>query len=357
VVHAQHDVPLAPLTTLRIGGPARRLVHASSEEELVALIREADADAEPLLLLAGGSNVVVADEGFEGTVVLVATRGVRIDEKDDGGALVRVAAGENWDALVERLVGEGLAGVECLAGIPGSVGATPIQNVGAYGQEVAATLVSVRVLDRHTGEVVELPAADCGLSYRSSRFKRSGRHAVLEVALSLERSPDSAPVAYAELARMLGVRGGDRVPLADARAAVLELRRGKGMVLDAADHDTWSAGSFFTNPLLTREDFGELEQRVHERLGDELVTPRFPEPDGRIKTSAAWLIERCGFARGDSRGPVAISGKHALALTNRGGGTARELVGFAREIAAGVRGELGVHLEPEPVLVGIPWQA
>ena len=185
MAQAQHDVPLAPLTTLRIGGPARRLVSAASEEELVALVRAADTEGEPLLLLAGGSNVVIADEGFDGTVVHVATRGVRIDTQEDGGALVTAAAGEDWDALVERLVGEGLAGVECLAGIPGSVGATPIQNVGAYGQEVAETLVSVRVLDRHTGEVIELPAADCGLSYRSSRFKRSGRHTVLEVALSL----------------------------------------------------------------------------------------------------------------------------------------------------------------------------
>jgi UDP-N-acetylmuramate dehydrogenase len=354
VATAQSDVSLAPLTTLRLGGSARSLVTASTTDELVEAVHAADAASEPLLVLAGGSNVVIADEGFDGTVVRIATSGVRIDDAGEGRARVRVAAGEDWDALVALLVGDGFAGIECLAGIPGSVGATPIQNVGAYGQEVSATLESVRVLDRSSGEIGELAAADCGLRYRSSRFKRSDRHVVLEVAFVLERSPRSQPIAYAELARSLGVTTGDRVPLAAAREAVLALRRGKGMVLDPADHDTWSAGSFFTNPVLSPDAFEAFEERVRERLGNDGSPPRFGA-DGDVKTSAAWLIERAGFSRGDRRGEIAISGKHALALTNRGGGTARGLVAFATEIAQRVESQFGVLLEPEPVLVGLEW--
>jgi UDP-N-acetylmuramate dehydrogenase len=354
VATAQSDVSLAALTTLRLGGPASRLLTATSPDELVDAVRAADAASEPVLVLAGGSNVVVADEGFDGTVVRVATSGVRIDDAGDGRARVRVAAGEDWDALVARLVGEGFAGVECLAGIPGTVGATPIQNVGAYGQEVSETLESVRVLERASGDVLQLAAADCGLRYRSSRFKRSDRHVVLEVSFILERSPLSQPIAYAELARSLGVAAGERVPLAAAREAVLALRRGKGMVLDAADHDTWSAGSFFTNPVLAPDAFETLEQRVRERIGSDGSPPRFGA-GGDVKTSAAWLIERAGFSRGDRRGEIAISGKHALAITNRGGGTARDLVAFATEIARRVDSEFGVRLEPEPVLVGLDW--
>jgi UDP-N-acetylmuramate dehydrogenase len=296
---------------------------------------------------------VIADAGFEGTVVRVVTSGVRIEDAGGGRARVTVAAGEDWDALVARLVADGFAGVECLAGIPGSVGATPIQNVGAYGQEVSAMLESVLVLDRPSGETVELAAADCGLRYRSSRFKRSDRHVVLEVRFVVEHSPLSQPIGYAELARSLGVSTGDRVPLAAARDAVLELRRGKGMVLDAADHDTWSAGSFFTNPVLSAAAFEELERRVIEHGGDG-SPPRFGGDTG-VKTSAAWLIERSGFARGDRRGEIAISGKHALALTNRGGGTSHDLLAFATEIAQRVQAEFGVLLEPEPVLVGLDW--
>jgi UDP-N-acetylmuramate dehydrogenase len=349
---------LSELTTLRLGGAAGTLVEARDEPALVAAVREADRNGEPLLVLAGGSNVVVADAGFPGTVVRVATRGVVRTEESDGRVGLEVQAGEPWDPLVEACVREGLAGVECLSGIPGSVGATPIQNVGAYGQEVSETIRSVRVLDRERDVVEDLPAAACGFTYRSSAFKRTpGRWVVLRVTVVLERSPLSAPVRYAELARRLGVALGERAPLADVRAAVLALRRGKGMVIDPGDPDSVSAGSFFTNPVLDAAAFAALERRAAERLGDGARPPAFPEPDGRVKTSAAWLIERAGFRRGDGdpRG-IAISSKHTLALTNRGAGSTADLVALAREIAGGVRAAFGVDLVPEPVFVGHAWE-
>jgi UDP-N-acetylmuramate dehydrogenase len=349
--------PLAPLTTLRLGGPAARLVEAGDERAVVAAVREADAAGEPLLVLAGGSNVVVADEGFPGVVVLVRSRGVTRREAGDARVELTAQAGEPWDPFVAGCVEGGLAGVECLSGIPGSTGATPIQNVGAYGQEVAETIVRVRALDRRSGRVEELPAAACGFGYRTSRFKRTpDRWVVLAVTFALERSPLSRPIRYPELARALGVATGERAPLAAVRDAVLALRRRKGMVIDPGDPDTTSAGSFFTNPRLDPEAFARLEARVRERLGPDARPPRFPQPDGTIKTSAAWLIERAGFARGhgDPAG-VAISGKHTLALTNRGAGTTAALVALAREVAAGVHEAFGVELTPEPVFVGHLW--
>jgi UDP-N-acetylmuramate dehydrogenase len=352
---------LSELTTLRLGGPAARLVEAADADAVVDEVRRADRAGEPLLVLAGGSNVVVADEGFPGTVLHVASRGIERRDGPDGRVLLEVAAGEPWDPFVARCVGDGLAGVECLSGIPGSVGATPIQNVGAYGQEVAETVLSVRVLDRERDEVTELAAAACGFTYRSSAFKRTpGRWVVLAVTFALEPSGRSAPIRYAELARRLGVQIGDRAPLADVREAVLALRRGKGMVVDAADPDSVSAGSFFTNPVLAADAFAALERRVAARLGDGVRPPAFPEPGagGAVKTSAAWLIERAGFTRGHGDpGGIAISDKHTLALTNRGGGTTAELVALAREIAGGVREAFGVELVPEPVFVGHRWTA
>jgi UDP-N-acetylmuramate dehydrogenase len=348
---------LRDLTTLRLGGPAGRLVEASEEDSVVDAVRRADRAGEPLLVLAGGSNVVVADDGFPGTVLRIATRGIARTEAPDGRVLLEVQAGEPWDPLVARCVAEGLAGVECLGGIPGSVGATPIQNVGAYGQEVAETIRSVRVLDRRNDTVAELDPAACGFTYRSSAFKRTpGRWVVLAVTFALAHSELSAPIRYAELARRLGVELGARAPLRDVREAVLALRRGKGMVIDPADPDSVSAGSFFTNPILDAGAFAALERRVAERLGDGVRPPAFPEPDGRVKTSAAWLIERAGFHRGhgDPR-TIAISGKHTLALTNRGAGTTADLVALAREIAGGVRERFGVDLVPEPVFVGHEW--
>ncbi len=346
--------PLSALTTLRLGGPAGRLITAGTEEELIGAVRDADAAGEPLLVLAGGSNVVVADEGFPGTVVRVGTRGIAHAEADGLGVL-EVQAGEPWEAVVDAAQALGLAGVECLTGIPGSTGATPIQNVGAYGQEVATTVAAVRVLDRATGAVERLEPEACGFRYRASVFRGDDRRVVLAVTFALERSATSQPIAYAELAAALGVRVGDRVPAAAAREAVLALRRGKGMVIDPADPDSVSAGSFFTNPVLEPQAFAALRQRVAERLGEGVAPPRFPTADGTIKTSAAWLIERAGFKRGDARGPVAISAKHTLALVNRGGATTAQLVALAREIAAGVEEAFGVALRPEPVFVGHDW--
>jgi UDP-N-acetylmuramate dehydrogenase len=336
-------VALAPLTTLKLGGPAARLVEARTEAEVAEAVRSA---YEPLLVLAGGSNVVIADEGFPGTVVHVLTRGV---ERDD--ARLTVQAGEPWDELVADCVERGLQGFECLSGIPGSVGATPIQNVGAYGQEVAETVESVRVLDRASGRIEELPAADCGFSYRSSVFKYRERRVVLSVTFRLRDRPESGPMRYAELARKLDVPVGATAPLAEVREAVLDLRRGKGMVIDPDDPDSVSAGSFFTNPILEPDAFAALESRT----GPGLRPPAFPEPDGRVKTSAAWLIERAGFSRGYGHGRVGISTKHTLALVNRGGGTTAELMALARDIADGVQAAFGIALHPEPVLVGHDW--
>jgi len=350
---------LSELTTLRLGGPAARMVDATSEEELVSLVRAADADGEPLLVLAGGSNVVVADEGFAGTVVRVATRGVEQLERSDGRIWLDVQAGEEWDALVAMCVDSDLGGIEALSGIPGSVGATPIQNVGAYGQEVADVIAAVHALDRVSGEIHALEVEECMFDYRSSVFKRDpGRWVVLRVGFAFEPGDESAPVRYAELARRLRIDEGERAPLADVRAAVLELRRGKGMVLDAADPDTVSAGSFFTNPILREHEFAQFAARAAERLGPEAVPPSWPAGQHRyVKTSAAWLIERAGFTRGyGDPGGIAISSKHTLALTNRGAGTTAELVALAREIAGGVRDAFGVELVPEPVLVGLEWE-
>jgi UDP-N-acetylmuramate dehydrogenase len=350
--------PLSELTTLRLGGPARRFVRAASEQELVEIVRAADGAGEPLLVLAGGSNVVVADEGFDGTVVQVATRGIERMELRDGRIRLDVAAGEDWDALVAACVAGGLAGVEALSGIPGSAGATPIQNVGAYGQEVADVVVAVRALDRATGEVHALDQEACLFDYRSSVLKRDpGRWVVLRVSFALERSALSEPVRYAELARRLRIAPGASAPLAHVRAAVLELRRGKGMVLDPEDPDSVSAGSFFTNPVLREQAFAELRERVADRLGPDAAPPAWPTGDRSVKTSAAWLIERADFARGHGNPDgIAISSKHTLALTNRGNGTTAELVALAREIATGVRDAFGVRLVPEPVFVGCSWE-
>ena len=341
-MRVEYDVPLAPLTTLRLGGPARRMVTAEAEPEILAGLRAADAVAAPLLVLGGGSNLVVPDAGFDGTVLRIATRGVSAQVDSCSGATVTVAAGEPWDDLVERAVAESWAGVEALAGIPGLTGATPIQNVGAYGQDVSQTVARVRTYDRVTARVRTFAAADCAFTYRHSRFKGSPRWVVLDVTFQLRVGALGEPVCYAELARRLGVPLGARAPLADVRAAVLELRRGKGMVLDPADHDTWSAGSFFTNPVLPAEQAATLPPE----------TPRWPEPDGRVKVSAAWLIERAGFGKGYGAGPVSLSTKHTLALTNRGGATTAQLLALAREVRDGVEAAHGIRLVNEPVLVG-----
>ena len=330
---------LAELTTLRVGGPAQQFLVAESETDLIAAVRAADAAGTPILILGGGSNVVVSDAEVPGTVVLVRTRGVDASVDGCAGAWVSVAAGEPWDELVARAVAEEWSGIEALSGIPGLTGATPIQNVGAYGQEVAQTIARVRAYDRIAGDVVILPAGECGFGYRTSRFKAEpGRYIVLSVEFQLPLGSLSAPIGYAELAARLGVEVGARVPAAEVRTAVLDLRRGKGMVLDPADHDTWSVGSFFTNPLVS----GELPAGA----------PRWPQPDGSTKSSAAWLVEQAGFDRGFTLdGRAALSSKHTLAITNRGGATSDDVVRLARTIRDGVRDRFGIDLEPEPTLI------
>ena len=342
---------LADFTTLRLGGPARGFVRAGTEDELIDAVRSADAAGEPVLILGGGSNLVVSDEGFDGTVVQVATRGVT---RDGGPGVLTAAAGEDWDAVVARSVAEGLAGLECLSGIPGLTGATPIQNVGAYGQEVSETITGVRVYDRVTGDVLEIPNDLCDFAYRTSRFRGSGRFVVLSVTFRLAVQVLSAPVRYAELAATLGVPTGGQVESAEARAAVIELRQRKGMVIDPADPDTRSAGSFFVNPVLDAPALAAVEAAARARCGPQTRVPRFEAGDGLVKVPAAWLIEHAGFGKGYNPGDGArISAKHTLALVNAGTASTAALLALAREIRDGVRDAFGVSLAPEPVLVGV----
>ena len=358
---------LADLTTLRVGGPIAEYVRVSTTDALVDAVAAADAAGGPLLVVGGGSNLLASDAPFEGTVVDVQPFGEVasiIHEDPAGSAVVRAGAGTVWDAFVSWTLSQGLSGVEALSGIPGTVGASPVQNVGAYGHEVAETIESVEAYDRLTGIVVRLAPSDLGFAYRSSAIKRSvgqpglgerpwgptGRWVVLSVDFRLERSALSAPVMYAELARRLGVEAGSRADASMVRSTVLELRRGKGMVLDPADHDTWSAGSFFTNPILP-EAVAALPEGA----------PRFSAGEGLVKTSAAWLIDHAGCGRGfhlpEAGDPprASLSTKHVLALTNRGGATGADIEALARAVRERVFEAFGVNLVPEPVTVGIAW--
>jgi UDP-N-acetylmuramate dehydrogenase len=337
---------LAVHTTLHLGGAARRVVQATDEQEIMQIVRDADRAQEPILILAGGSNLVIGDDGFDGTALLLSTRGISA-ARDGDHIRVTVAAGEPWDAMVARSIEEKWSGLECLSGIPGSTGATPIQNVGAYGQEVAERIASVRAWDRETGNVVTMLPAECRFGYRTSVFKHVDRWVVLSVDFRLTRSEGSAPIRYAELARALDVEAGDLAGATEVRDAVLRLRRSKGMVLDPADPDTASAGSFFTNPVLSASAYAAFAVRA-SAIGP---VPAWPERDGGMKISAAWLIEKAGFSKGYGHGGVSISTKHTLALTNRGDGTTAQLLDLAREIRAGVDDRFGVELHPEPVLV------
>jgi UDP-N-acetylmuramate dehydrogenase len=329
---------LADLTTLGVGGSVDRLVEVGTEDELVSAVRAADDAGRPLLVLGGGSNLVAPDDGWPGDVVAVRTRGLRF-RSTTRAVEVEVQAGEVWDDLVAATVAEGLAGMEALAGIPGSTGATPVQNVGAYGQEVAQTITAVRVYDRAARRQRVLRPADLGFAYRDSRLKQQpGQLVVLTVSFALVPGRQSRPVGYAELATKLGLQVGETAPLADVRAAVLELRRGKGMVWDPADPDSRSAGSFFTNPVVPASAAVE-------------DCPSWPAGPDRVKLSAAWLVQHAGFARGTREGRVGISAKHTLALTTEPGATAEELMAFAEKVVAGVQERFGVTLVPEPTAV------
>ncbi|WP_423263367.1 UDP-N-acetylmuramate dehydrogenase [Frondihabitans sp. 4ASC-45] len=361
----------AELTTMQVGGSPDRLIVATTHDELLAAAREAFSSLEPWFVLGGGSNLVVSDEGFPGTVIQVATRGVEVVSETSDTVTIRVAAGEPWDSLVEQTVSNGWAGFEALSGVPGSTGAAPVQNIGAYGQEISETVVSVDFLDAESLEFVRIPRANLGLDYRTSVFKASGPDpragVVTSVEFQLSRGGGlSEPIAFPQLAQALGVELGERVPLADVRARVLELRASKGMVLDPTDRDTASSGSFFTNPIVSRRALEAIpadaprwetvpEARdVAVPLGEQPAPPP-PIVEGGIKLSAAWLIEHAGVPRG-FRLPgsgAAISSKHTLAITNLGGATAAEVGELARYVQSRVSAEFGVELQPEPILLGV----
>jgi UDP-N-acetylmuramate dehydrogenase len=332
------DVPLAPLTTLRIGPVARRLITCSSTEQIVEVLRASD----DVLVLAGGSNVVLADDLTDLTVVLLSNTEITVADN-----IVRAEAGAVWDDVVVTSLAHGLGGLECLSGIPGSAGATPVQNVGAYGAEVADTIRRVRLLDRRTGEDHWVAPDALQFGYRTSILKHSQAAVVLEVEFALDADGRSAPLRYRELAAALDAEPGSRADPLLVREAVLSLRRSKGMVLDEDDHDTWSVGSFFTNPVVTPADFERLKGSVDEKV------PNYPAPDG-VKLAAGWLVERAGFGKGypGDGAPARLSTKHALAVTNRGGATSADVISLARTVRDGVRTTFGIDLTPEPILIG-----
>ena len=335
------QVPIAALTTLRVGPVAGRVISCVTADQIVATLGALDRAGSPALVLAGGSNVAVSEEMSDLTVVRLCNTAVTVD-----GALLRAEAGANWDSVVVRAVEANLGGLECLSGIPGSAGATPVQNVGAYGVEVADWLTRVRLLDRATGEVRWVMADELGFGYRHSVLKNSSAFTVLEVEFALDAGGRSAPVRYGELAAALGVTAGESTDPGRVRAAVLALRAAKGMVLDDADHDTWSVGSFFTNPVVADEHYARLCAAVQGPV------PHYPAPGG-VKLAAGWLVERAGFGKGfPGAGPCRLSTKHALALTNRGSATTADVLALARTVRDGVQAAFGVSLVPEPVLVG-----
>ena len=344
------DVSIAPLTTLELGGTADFLVEAERIADAIDAVRWARSRGLPLLILAGGSNLVVADDGWRGLVIRVANHGIEM-ERDRDEVLVTASAGESWDAFVEAMVAEGLAGLECLGGIPGTVGATPIQNVGAYGQEVATTIELVRALDLETLEILSFRAAQCGFGYRRSIFRENrGRYLVVSVTYRLAAGARGT-VAYAELRKALG-KSAAAAPLTDVYSTVLDLRRAKSMVIEADNPNRRSVGSFFVNPVLEARELADLTDGARSAGFENL--PSHPVGENHFKVPAAWLIEHAGFEKGSHHKSVGISDAHALALVHHGGGTSAELVDFARQIQHRVLVRFGIELQPEPVFVGFP---
>jgi UDP-N-acetylmuramate dehydrogenase len=329
-------------TSLRVGGPAKNIVNVATEAEIIAAI-EAAGDS-PVLVIGGGSNVLISDSGFEGTVIRIANNQAESEVDACSGATLTIGAGEDWDQFVATTIARGFAGLETLSGIPGTVGAAPIQNIGAYGHEVSEFITRVRTYDRHTKAIKTFTNAECEFEYRNSHFKRHpGRYIVLSVQFQIRSGETSTPITYAELAKKLGIAVGEKAPVVDTRKAVLELRAAKGMLLNPDDKDSWSAGSFFTNPIVSTEIASALPEGA----------PKWPTADGRVKTSAAWLIEHSGIDKGHAHGGARVSTKHVLALTNSGDATAEELIQLAREVRASVQEKFGITLEPEVNLVGI----
>ncbi len=337
-------ISLKDLTTLRIGGPAKKFVRATTESELVDAVKAADAAGEPVLIIGGGSNVLVADAGFAGTVIHVETKGNSYHVDACSGGMITVSAGEDWDGFVAWILGKGFAGLETMSGIPGTVGGAPIQNIGAYGHEVSEVIARVRTWDRQKRDYKTFSNSECEFSYRSSVFKKNpGRYVIIDVTFQLRNGEMSLPIKYKELANYLGVDLEARVLTSDVRKAVLALRAAKGMLLDANDHDTWSAGSFFVNPVLSAEDAAKLPADA----------PRWVQEDGRVKTSAAWLMENAGIKKGHPHNGAAVSTKHVLALINNGSATAADIVELAQIAKAAVKAKFGIDLIPEVQFVGL----
>ena len=335
---------LANYTSLHIGGPAKNFVRATTEEELVSAVKAADAAGEEVLILGGGSNVLVGDAGFNGTVIHVETKGNSSHVDACSGGMITVAAGEDWDGFVAWILEKGFAGLETMSGIPGTVGGAPIQNIGAYGHEVSEVIARVRTWDRKAGAYKTFSNSECEFSYRSSVFKKNpGRFVIIDVTFQLRNGEMSLPIKYKELASYLGVELEARVLVSDVRKAVLALRAAKGMLLDAKDHDTWSAGSFFVNPILSAADASKLPADA----------PRWVQEDGSVKTSAAWLMEHAGVKKGDLHNGAGVSNKHVLALINNGNATANDIVELARSARKTVKDKFGITLEPEVQFVGL----
>jgi UDP-N-acetylmuramate dehydrogenase len=329
-------------TSLRVGGPAKKIINVSTEAEIIAAIE--GAGDSPVLIIGGGSNVLISDSGFEGTVIHIANNQAESEVDACSGATLTIGAGENWDDFVATTISRGFAGLETLSGIPGTVGAAPIQNIGAYGHEVSEFITRVRTYDRENKAIKTFTNAECEFEYRNSHFKKHpGRYIVLSVQFQIRRGEVSTPITYAELAKKLGIAVGEKAPVVDTRKAVMELRASKGMLLSPDDKDSWSAGSFFTNPIVSSEIASALPEGA----------PKWPMADGRVKTSAAWLIENSGIDKGQSHGGARISTKHVLALTNAGNATAEELIQLARDVRASVESKFGITLEPEVNLIGL----
>ncbi len=333
---------LSQYTSLRVGGPATKIVHVSTEAQIIAAIEE--AGDTPILIMGGGTNVLIADEGFDGTVIRISNNSVQAEVDACSGATLTIGAGEDWDLFVQTTINSGFAGLETLSGIPGTVGAAPIQNIGAYGHEVSEFITRVRTYDRQEKALKTFTNSECEFSYRNSYFKaHPGRYVVLEVQFQIRIGEESDPITYLELARKLGVQLGDKAPVVATREAVLELRASKGMLLSADDHDSWSAGSFFTNPIVSQQEADALPD----------AAPKWPLLDGRVKISAAWLIENAGMHKGDEVGGARISTKHVLALTNAGDATASDIAELAKRARDQVKEKFGITLEAEVNLVGL----
>lgn len=348
----QENIALAPLTTFQIGGPARYFIEARTERDVMEAVALATARRLPLFVLGGGSNLVIADQGWPGLVLKVSLRGVEF-EGDRQKMLFNAGAGENWDDLVALAVSKGCAGIECLSGIPGTVGGTPVQNVGAYGQEVSETITRVRALEIASGNIVEMSNADCGFAYRTSNFNGAMRdkYIVLEVSYLLERNGEPK-IEYADVKKFFAAQpGADKPTLQQVRDAVRSIRQSKAMLIVPGDEDCRSAGSFFKNPLVSEAEAARA-QALAQKLAPGKTLPRYPASDGQVKLAAAWLVEQSGFPKGYSCGPVGISRKHSLAIVNRGGAAAKDILALKEEIQHKVFDVWGVKLRPEPVFVG-----